>query len=474
MSRRSSRRVFASLLSSSFVVASGAIAGCESIPGTPTEASALCAEIARTVCEADARCFGATSMRAACQTAQVEACEESVGALAIDARLAYDPARAGAFLVSLDRSAQSCWDTPVDVDAFLDVFAGTGEDGADCTPASMTGHELLVSSLSCADGTACRIHLRIDGSPEGVCEARNDAACSHPWDCDGGEYCSLPDRWQPGVWGECRPRRADGWACESGLECASLHCDGTCSAAPDDQLALEVDYDALVRTSGPELYLRLNESSGARRDEMGGASAAATGGTVTRVAMGAISGDGAAGLAEGSFLRLPAPEALEESGALSFECWVRPTDVMSVQPILEIADAMDYGPHVWAFDSGDKIYASFRDEELEGHTVMSAEAALVAEEWHHVVATWDGMRGVLYLDGRRIGDTAVTGPLRVTGDLLIGHRNAYGEAEARGFTGAIDEVAVYARALEADEITRHHAAAAGPIENEFALFAWTR
>lgn len=458
-------------------MSSAALAGgCESLPGTPTEPAALCAEIARLVCEADARCFEASGMRSACQTAQVEACEQSVGALSADARLGYDTARAGAFLVSLDRSAQSCWATPVDVDAFLDIFGGTGDADADCTPASMSESDLLVSSLSCADGNACRIHLRIDGSPEGVCEPRNDGACSHPWDCDAGTYCSLPDRWQPGVWGECRPRRADGWPCADDLECASLHCDGTCGPAPDDRLALEVDYAALVRNAAPEAYFRLNESSGARRDEMGGTAAAASGGTVMRVAMGAIDEDGAAGLAMGSFLRVPAPDSLEEAGALSFELWVRSDDVMATAPLLEIADTMDYGPHVWAFDSGDKIYANFRDdaEEPADHTVMSGEGAITAGEWHHVVATWDGERGVLYLDGRRVGETNVMGPLRVQGDLLIGHRNAYGESQAQGFAGAIDEVAVYARPLEADEVVRHHAAASGPIENTFALFAWTR
>jgi hypothetical protein len=269
----------------------------------------------------------------------------------------------------------------------------------------------------------------------------------------------------------------DGWECASDLECASLFCDGHCGSASDERLSLEVPYSALVMASRPAMYLRLNESSGARHDEIGEVSAAASGGTVSRVASGAIHGDsdGAAGLAGGSFLRAPAPEVLADDEALTLECWARPDEVSAVQPILELADAMDYGPHVWAYDAGDEIYANFRDAELGAHTISSEPGTLAAGEWHHVVASYDGAHGVLYLDGRVIGTTDVTGPLRVEGDLLVGHRNAYGDAEALSFTGAIDEVAVYGHALSADDVVRHHDAGVnGPLENTFPLFAWTR
>ncbi len=103
---------------------------------------------------------------------------------------------------------------------------------------------------------------------------------------------------------------------------------------------------------------------------------------------------------------------------------------------------------------------------------MSSEGALVAGEWHHIVASYDGARGVLYLDGQRVGETAATGPLRVEGDLLVGHRNAYGAAMAQSYTGAIDEVAVYTRALSESEVVRHRDAARGPIPNTFPLLSW--
>jgi hypothetical protein len=463
------------LLAASLALA-GPISGCAAEAGPPVEASALCAEIAGIVCEADARCFEGSSTRAACLESQRAACEPTVGALAEDARLGYDPARAGSFLASLEASAQSCWARPIDHDAFLAAFAGTGAEGADCTPSGTSTAALRTSALSCGDGLACRLHLRIDGSPEGVCERRVDAACSHALDCEAGSYCSLPARWQPGAWGECRPRRANGWACASDLECASLHCDGVCAAITPERLALEVRYDELVEASAPALYLRLGESSGARADSAGGPSAQAMGGTVSREAEGAIEGDtnGAARLADGSYLRVVTPEALADSDELTLECWFRADDTSRTAPILEIAGEERPAPHVWAFDSGDKVFANFVGADDASHTVMSGEGVVTADEWHHVVATYDGMRGTLYLDGRRIGDTAMSGALLSGETFFVGHRDARGESEAVSFAGAIDEVAIYDHALSAATIARHHDAGAGPIENTFPLFSWLR
>ncbi|MBX7194546.1 MAG: LamG domain-containing protein [Sandaracinaceae bacterium] len=451
--------------------------GCAENAGTPVEASALCAEVARVVCEADARCFDGSMTRATCLEAQRDACEPTVGALADDQRLAYDPGRAGAFLASLEESAQSCWARPIDHDAFLAIFEGTGQEGADCTPSGTSASALRISALSCADGNACRLHLRVDGSPEGVCEARNDGACSHPLDCEAGSYCSLPGRWQPGAWGECRPRRTNGWACTSDLECQSLHCDGVCAAITPDQIALEVSYTELVEASAPALYLRLGESSGARVDAMGGPSAAASGGTVSREAEGAIEGDtnAAARLTDGSYLRVATPASLSDSEELTLECWFRADDTSHTAPLLEIEGETMPAAHVWQFDSGSKIFANFVGADEHGHTVMSDADAVSADAWHHVVATYDGMHGTLYLDGHRIGETAMSGGLLLGDDFLVGHRNAIGEGEAASFSGAIDEVAVYDHALSAATITRHHSAGTdGPVTNTFPLFAWLR
>ncbi len=455
---------------------SGLALGCEGPAGPPVEARALCGQIASIVCEADERCFHGTEAPSHCRAAQARACEESVGALAADPRLGYDAARAGAFVAGLRERAQGCFQTPVDLDAFRESFAGTGGEGATCTPASTSSRELLLASLSCG-GLACRVQLRADASVEGVCRARRDGACSHPWDCEAGAYCSLPRRWQPGVWGECRPRQRDGWACTSDLECESLHCDGTCRAASEAELALVVTYPALIRAAAPAAYFRMDDASGARRDELGGTPAAAAGGAVTRLAEGAIAGDedGAAVLSGGSYLRVPSPDALADADALALEGWFRADEPLGAEPLLELASEGTYGVGVGLGDDGTRVAANFRDAAPEDHVAASASGAIAANAWHHVVATYEGRVGTLYVDGRSVASVEVEGPLALGDDLLVGYHRAYGDAEARSFTGAIDEVAVYAHALDPSVIARHFAAgSSGALENRFSLFAWTR
>ena len=78
---------------------------------------------------------------------------------------------------------------------------------------------------------------------------------------------------------------------------------------------------------------------------------------------------------------------------------------------------------------------------------------------------------VVALDGRMIGETAATAPLLMAGDLFIGHRPS-GEMPL-SYRGAIDEVAIYDRALEGRELARHHRAGpSGITTSRFALFRW--
>ena len=97
---------------------------------------------------------------------------------------------------------------------------------------------------------------------------------------------------------------------------------------------------------------------------------------------------------------------------------------------------------------------------------------VTADTWHHVVATYDGSNGRLYLDGEPIGE-AIAGSFvpKMDGGLYVGFR----EGDERHITGAIDEVAIYERVLSRAEIRQHRAIGAnGPARREFPIFAWLR
>lgn len=442
--------------------------------GSPVRSDALCDEIARVVCDTNDDCFPDHELED-CVEAQLEACSDVIQPLVDDPRLAYDAVQAGVFVASLEDRAGTCWESPVDYDAFVDVFLGTGVAGADCTPTRMDETSLRTSALSCAGGAACRLYLRADGSPEGVCEARTDRSCSHAVDCGAGEFCSLPDRWQPGVWGDCRPLRADGWACSGDLECASRSCDGTCGVRPEVERPLVVSYADLVLAAEPIAYLRFERTTGRYADASGHGHTAQTVGSVVHATEGAIGEDtsGAITIADGQYVVIAELDELVHAEAFSFELWFQRAEVETSRPLLELTDGEDVGVHLWNHSRGDQLYANLVDGEGAGHTVTSAEAAVTAEAWHHAVLTYDGTTGRLYLDGARIGTVAATAPLALSGDLHVGHRAAQGEAPDQYFAGSIDELAIYDHALDEETIRTHHdTAEPGLRESPFPLFGW--
>jgi hypothetical protein len=457
------------------VAALAACAGPGAATGTPVTAEALCTQIASTVCSADQHCFP-DSHPMDCVTTQTAQCRSTVRPLVDDPRLGYDELAAGRFVEHLRTQAQACWQSPLDYDAFTQMFSGTGAAGADCTPHDLSASSLRSSALSCETGNACRLYLRADGTTQGVCERRADTSCSHAFDCGASQFCDLPAHWQPGVWGSCRPLRSDGWACGSDLECASRHCDSTCGVLPADLRPLVASYSDVIQAATPIAYLRMGETSGTRAaDTTGAGHYGEMVGTTAHDAHGAILHDtnGALHLADGGYVHIAAMTALTDSDELTLECWFHPDDVADHHPILELNDGMHFGPHVWQFDAGDKIYTNLVDATNMPHSIMSDAGAITASTWHHVVATYDGANGALYLDGHRVGTTGMTGPLLVNGQLYIGHRPAIGMSAAETFSGSIDEVAVYDHALSAATVARHNATGlAGKATNTFALFHW--
>ena len=80
-------------------------------------------------------------------------------------------------------------------------------------------------------------------------------------------------------------------------------------------------------------------------------------------------------------------------------------------------------------------------------------------QWHNVVGTYDGSSVRLYLDGQLVGsgtpDTAsIAYGLPTSNDLLIGD---YGGCSGLDFSGSIDEVKVFDRALDPHEIALGYA-----------------
>ena len=78
------------------------------------------------------------------------------------------------------------------------------------------------------------------------------------------------------------------------------------------------------------------------------------------------------------------------------------------------------------------------------------------DTWYHITGTYDGTQLILYVDGESVGSTEATGTINVTPDpVCIGNLvNAAGSSQNEFWSGVLDEVRIWDRALSADEVTR--------------------
>jgi len=85
-------------------------------------------------------------------------------------------------------------------------------------------------------------------------------------------------------------------------------------------------------------------------------------------------------------------------------------------------------------------------------------AYVAAGEWHHVAGTYDGEKMQLYMDGQPWGNpnfvTGTVAPMETGSYLAVGSETGRTVCPGcdRYFAGQIDEIAIYNRALSAEEV----------------------
>lgn len=94
-------------------------------------------------------------------------------------------------------------------------------------------------------------------------------------------------------------------------------------------------------------------------------------------------------------------------------------------------------------------YVNYSEQKVTGATSVTTGSPLV---WHHVVFTYDGTNGRIYVDGELDGGpTALSNGLNYDAGSVF--QLGVGVAVGGQCTGMIDEVLIYDRALTADEVT---------------------
>ncbi len=161
-------------------------------------------------------------------------------------------------------------------------------------------------------------------------------------------------------------------------------------------------------------------------------------------------------------VEIPNAASLQLTSAITIAAWVRVDNINSDAPILaKEGDAKlsywfgAYGP------GGAGHFGMLLD--ADGNQPWTAdhrnEGSITAGTWVHLAATWDGTTMINYINGTAVASgLAFSGPINVsTAFLAIGvnsgyYDNSFGNATA--FTGAIDDLYLYNRALSALEINQ--------------------
>jgi hypothetical protein len=130
------------------------------------------------------------------------------------------------------------------------------------------------------------------------------------------------------------------------------------------------------------------------------------------------------------------------------EAWVRPSDTALLAPAIAKLDDEDFGYALYA--GGDNAPGRPQAYILEGQQISATaydDEALTEKAWSHIAATNDGAHLRLYVNGELV-DTGPADDVKAGGEgpLTIGGNEAFEEGEY--FSGKIDEVRVYERALE--------------------------
>jgi len=86
-----------------------------------------------------------------------------------------------------------------------------------------------------------------------------------------------------------------------------------------------------------------------------------------------------------------------------------------------------------------------------GGGIMDMRAGVVTwDQWLHFAGVYDGKKAILYINGELAGEQGASGT--IAKDWASGARIGYNIDNARPFTGVMDEISLWKRALEKEEI----------------------
>ena len=235
--------------------------------------------------------------------------------------------------------------------------------------------------------------------------------------------------------------------------------DGSFTLTTREQVSYEFGtpppaYSSVVLGDAPAGYWRLGESAGTTAADAGPNGLGGTyGGTYTLGATGALTLDTNTAVAfGGGNADMGSPGALNISGsALTVEFWARGTP----GTYNYLVSHTDGGSQGYAVYTGGDAGYHFYVGRGGGLHITGSVAGVWDGEWHHFANVYDGAHALIYVDGvLRLSEPETASLTGYAGNFRLAGYNGGGF----GFSGTLDEVAVYATALSATAVSAHYQA----------------
>ena len=144
---------------------------------------------------------------------------------------------------------------------------------------------------------------------------------------------------------------------------------------------------------------------------------------------------------------IPESDSLNVEGEISFVMWLKLADEVGGTGTLPRIISRDGDQHELAMDSGHITRGNFAY--YFGGNPSWTTGMPVDQEWRHIAVTFDGSEFKIYLDGEEAAQLPSAAAKSFTGSVYIGSRHN-GMAEA--YAGLLDELAIYAGALDQPKI----------------------
>jgi hypothetical protein len=143
---------------------------------------------------------------------------------------------------------------------------------------------------------------------------------------------------------------------------------------------------------------------------------------------------------------VPDSASLDLTTAMTIEAWVMPSVAPSTWSSVVTKDVDSYYLMGGTSPNGRPAFgATFGGIPYQ---ITFAPALLAVNQWTHLAATYDGTAVRLYVSGVEVATSPRTGPITTTNGVLTIGSNSYDEY----FSGLIDEIRIYNRALTVGEI----------------------